>query len=77
MCVAGSDILDLSEHPGKSQLGRRTTDPLCGLPHGLGQMQIALEVFPLQPGLVAPPDVLRNGILCIDRPVRKPRPGGL
>src|ERR1039458_9726892 len=62
----GDDILALSEHPGKGQLRGRTADLLCDLPHGLGQMQIALEVFALEPGMVTPPVVLRNGILRLE-----------
>src|ERR1017187_4645366 len=57
------DILALSEHPGKSQLRRRTADLLRDLSHGLGQMQLALEVFALERGMVTPPVVLRNVVL--------------
>jgi len=56
----------LTKHPGKSQRCRRAADLLCDLPNCLGQMQIAFEVFALEPGMVTPPIVLGNRILRLE-----------
>jgi hypothetical protein len=62
------------KHPGQGQLPRRAGNRLGNSPQGLGQMQIALEVITLKPGMAPTPVVRRNVLRCLEPPREEAAP---